>query len=305
MLQVPGINSLMSPFHLLKFLIIFLLPLHSSFATTIVRHIQPVSDKDSRNHYFVEMLKLAMDKTTETHGPYKLAQVRVKMNQSRAIALLTSNTILDVVWTMTSSERESLMRPVRVPLLKGLLGHRIFIIRQGEEQRFASITDFHALQTLTAGQGHDWPDTHILRANGITVKDAADYEGLFFMLANNRFDYFPRGANEPYSEVAARPDLNLMVEENLLIRYPAPIFFFTNDKNQHLAERLQTGLSLATEDGSFNNLFYNHPSTKKIFSQAQMENRRIFELSNPLLTKETKAILKSAALWYKPGDEDR
>ncbi|MCX4029761.1 hypothetical protein H0A36_18915 [Endozoicomonas sp. SM1973] len=64
------------------------------------------------------------------------------MTQSRAFLSLGRQ--LDVVWSMTSIERETLFTPVRIPLLKGLLGHRIFIIRNGEEQRFEGIVSFRA-----------------------------------------------------------------------------------------------------------------------------------------------------------------
>ncbi len=275
-----------------------------SFANElVVRHIKPISEKDHRNTYFVELLKLALEKTRDSHGGFVLEESELVMQQSRAIAFLAANRNLDVVWTMTSQEREKLLNPVRVPLLKGLLGHRIFIIRKGDQSRFAAIKDLTSLREMTAGQGHDWPDSHILRASGITVRVSSDYEGLFKMLASKRFDYFPRGVNEPFDEVASRSELELTVEPKLLIKYAAPIFFFTNAKNTQLAERLRLGLEKALDDGSFDKVLHHHPSTKLIFEQANIQDRRIFEIDNPLLTDETEQLRNQPRYWYVPGEE--
>jgi len=279
---------------------IFLLNFAVFAEVLTVRHIKPESKKDQRSAYFIALLNLALDKTEAEKGPYKSQKIKVIVKQSRALRLLSANKIVDVVWTMTSKKREKDLRPVRIPLLKGLLGHRIFIINKGDQARFAKVSDESDLKKLRAGQGHDWPDIEILKSNGITVFSSPSYEGLFRMLAKKRFDYFPRGLNEPFNEVEARPELNLMVEESLLIQYPAPIFFFTHKKNNRLAQRLEQGLRLAIEDGSFDGIFYNHPSNKKMFDQAKITERKIFRFDNPLLTEESAALLKEKELWYKP-----
>ncbi len=191
-----------------------------------IRHIQPTSTRDTRNQYFIELLNLALSKTVESHGPYNLVPALSKMTQSRAFPSLGRQ--LDVVCSMTSIERETLFTPIRIPLLKGLLGHRIFIIRNREEKRFEDINSLEQLREFVAGQGHDWPDTQILRSNGLKVQTSTSYESLFMMLKKRRFDYFPRGVNEPFEELATRPEFDLTVEPHLLIRYPAPIFYFTS-----------------------------------------------------------------------------
>jgi hypothetical protein len=55
---------------------------------------------------------------------------------------------------------------------------------------------------------------------------------------------------------------------------------------------------MAIEDGSFDRFFYNHPDIKNVLTRADLKNRRIFELKNPVLPKDTP--LNDKRLWYTP-----
>ncbi|KZM44337.1 hypothetical protein OA92_06620 [Marinomonas sp. SBI22] len=260
-------------------------------------HIRPHDENDVRNAYFIDVLKLALSKTEERYGRFELNKADIEMNQLRALKNLENKNNIDVVWTMTSIEREELLEPIRIPLLKGLLGYRVFIIRKGTQPSFSAVESLSQLKALSAGQGADWPDTSILKANGLTVVEASGYSILFSMLERERFDYFPRGVNEPWAEVSAHADKGLEVEKTLILQYPAPIYFFVNKDNQALAERIELGLRRAIEDGSFDIIFRNHPANKEIFNLAEIEKRRIFKLANPFLPEKTP--INDESLWYQ------
>lgn len=268
-------------------------------ASLSITHIRPYDDQDARNAYFIDVLKLALAKTEPLYGKFELQTSKIKMNQARALKNLETNKGIDVVWTMTSIERENLLQPIRIPLLKGLLGYRIFIIRKGTQKSFSSVESVAQLKVLKAGQGADWPDTRILKANGLNVIEASEYPILFTMLARKRFDYFPRGVNEPWAEIKAHTNKGLEVEKNIILQYPAPIYFFVHKDNLLLAERIETGLRMAIEDGSFDLIFRNHPANKAIFKLADIPNRRIFKLDNPFLPSQTP--IDDKVLWYQ-GD---
>lgn len=263
---------------------------------TVIRHIRPESDRDPRNRYFLDLLTLALNHTVRRDGPFRLEPVAVPIPQSRAIAELAAGKQLDVVWTMATRERESVLLPVRIPLLKGLMGYRIFIVRAGDEPRFAGIHDIAGLGRLVAVQGHDWPDADILAANGLPVVRSESYEGLFGMLALGRADYFPRALNEPWSELAALHHQGLAVEPRLLLRYTADNYFFVNPHNTALAERIERGLRAAMADGSFERLFRRHPANATAFAKANLAARRIIDLHNPLLSPQTP--LHDKSLWF-------
>lgn len=206
---------------------------------------------------------------------------------------------LDVVWSMTSITREQQpnYHPIRIPLLKGLLGHRIFIIREEDKALFSQIKTLEKLRQFTAGQGDSWPDYYILKNNNISVVGSSSYEGLFKMLERKRFDYFPRGVMEPWVELETRSNTSLVVDKHLMLYYPTAFFYFVHKDNHTLFKRIEQGLTLAIKDGSFDTLLNQHPYTRTVFQNAAIETRRIFHLKTKL-SPQTQAILNNPDLWF-------
>ncbi|MEE4249168.1 MAG: hypothetical protein V2I38_01110 [Alcanivoracaceae bacterium] len=266
-------------------------------AEMVIRHLGGESANDARNEYFIAVLTLALEKTAE-QGDWRLEPAEHAVPQSTALQSLSNNEDIEVVWSMTSIEREQQNRAIRIPLMKGLMGYRLLIIRSEDQQWFRRLQTIDELRELRAGQGDDWPDTRILRANGLPVEGEEDYESLFSLLQQGRFDYLPRAINEPWEELAARPDMGLMVEEGLLLYYPTAEYFFVNKENTVLAERLEKGLRLAIKDGSFDKLFREHPVNANAFGKANLLRRRVIHLENPLLPADTPFADKQ--LWW-PG----
>jgi len=258
---------------------------NTSFAEDeiVVRHVSPEGKLDQRHTYFIALLSLALEKTRSQDGPFRLAMHEDKMTQARAILSVAQKYYLDIVWTMTSKDREHILQPIRIPLLKGLLGHRVFIIRQQDKERFAQIQTPNELKPLIAGQGHDWPDIKILKENGYNVMAVTIYDSLFSMLSLGRFDYSPRGVTEAWAEVDAHPEKELMVEETLLLKYPAPIYFFVHKNNTLLADRVERGLLISIADGSFDRLFHEYTINKTHFKLLNIKNRKTFNLTNPFI----------------------
>lgn len=268
-------------------------------ACNLLLHTGSESVKDQRSQYFIDVLRLALDKTPDLGECFTLKALQSPMYQARALKSLDKDYGVDIVWSMTSKERETKFLPIRIPLLKGLLGFRTFIIRRIDEEKFANIQSLKELQSLVIGQGRNWPDTKILRANNFSVVEGGSYDGLFKMLQLKRFDYFPRGVTEIWEELLAHQGKDLIMEQTLLLHYNAPIYFFVSKKNTALAERIERGLILAIKDGTFDTLFMNNSVYKKYFGQLRIESRRTIELNNPFLTAETP--LGNINLWYKPG----
>lgn len=259
----------------------------------VVRYPAPEGgDGDRRHQYFVALLELALSKTDSA---YALRSAPLVMRQGRALRQLRTGTDIDVVWTMTTAAREQGLRPVRVPLTKGLIGTRLLLVRAADAARFAGITEANALCALRAGQGHDWPDTRVLEANGYRVAGRASYEALFRMLIQGRIDYFPRSIEEIWSEAERYAGAGLVVEPTLVLRYPAAIYFFVAEANAALAQRIETGLRRALADGSFDALFEQHFGA--LLARAALESRTRFNLKNPLLPPQTP--LGQAGLWYQ------
>lgn len=241
----------------------------------------------------VELMKLGFSKSPQGQSIQFRSQ-RLNVNEARKVQMLHDG-LLDVIWTGTTAEYEQNLQAIRIPILKGMLGHRIFIIRSGEQARFSQIKSFAQLQKIPLGQGKFWGDTSVLKNAQMTVVDPVKYESLFHMLEGGRFDFFPRALHEPWSEVSSRQELNLTVEQNHLLIYPFALYFFVAKDNQTLAQQLSRGLMNAIEDGSYDSLFYNHPVIEETLARSALGERIVHRLENPNMSPETP--VSDSRLW--------
>lgn len=246
-------------------------------------------------HYLQALLQLAVE---HSGSDWEFVEAHDAMTQARVIRELAGCTgRVDLIWTMTSIEREGQMLPVRIPVDRGLIGHRIALVRRADADRWAGLTGLEQLRHCIAGQGHDWPDTDILRANGLPVQSASRYELLFDMLRRGRIDYFPRAVFEIDDELAGPLAQDLVVEPNLLIRYPAASYLFVRPDRPQLAADLERGLESALADGSFRRLFQHHFGD--LIARHRLAQRAVLSLHNPLLPPATP--LQRPALWMVAG----
>ncbi len=256
------------------------------------------SGADSRYNDLLEILKTALDKTAAEYGPYTLQPSASRMNEARALAeLLKPKGMVNIAWCGTSVQKERDYRPVRIPLRKGILGYRVALIDRKRQADIDMIRNLDDLRKMRIGQGIGWGDVAIYQANGIRVHTAG-YENLFRMVAANRFDLFPRGISEVFNEYAARHNAipDLAVEQNLLIYYPWPYYFFFNKSDRSLAKRVEAGIRKMIKDGSLDAIFMKY--NKVSISKAGLKSRRIIRLRNPDLPKDTP--LSDASLWFDP-----
>ena len=260
------------------------------WAKTVVVYPQ-AETMDARQDYPLKVLALAL---TKAGADFELQPSRRVMTQSRALVQLSQGTDVNVVWTMTSKEREDTFLPIRIPIDKGLLGWRIFLINRTKASQFAAVKTLDDLRKYEAGQGHDWPDTDILRASGLKVQGVVNYDSLFKMLQSGRIDYFPRSVVEIGAEETRHPGMELLIEKTIILQYPTALYFFVNKDNAHLAHTVEAGLRAAIKDGSFDKLFAAEYGDD--IKRANLKGRTRFQLANPLLPQRTP--LQDKKLWF-------
>jgi hypothetical protein len=261
-------------------------------AAETIYYPRPESARDQRTAYPVKLLQLALRKA---NASYQLRPSELVMVQGRALLQIEGNSkYVHVAWSMTSKAREKQVMPIRIPIDKGLLGWRLGMVTKANRDLFAHVASAADLAAFSAASGHDWPDTAILRSNGLGVVDTDKYELLFRMLENGKVAYFPRAVTEIWTELAARKSNGLVVADHLLIYYPAPNYFFVNKHNTKLAAAITLGLERAIADGSFEHLFLQHFGAD--IERVDFARRRVLVLSNPSLPEETP--LDRAALWF-------
>ncbi len=270
----------------------------NSVAKDVVRYVYSEMYPDAKQNYFIDVLTLALETTKAEFGDYILKGVAIEMPQERTSRMLERDEHINLTWRMTSKDLEQKLQAIYVPLLKGIMGYRIFIIRKGEQHFFPKTMTLQQLKKIHVGQGLNWPDSQILQDNGYNLSRASSVH-LLEMLINKRFDYFPRALHEPWAEINESNNNQFVVEQNFVLKYPSPIYFFVNKNNIKLANRLQKGLTQLVKSGEFDHFFATHPITSNILTKSNLKERTVFELTNQLMSEKTRKITQDSSLWLK------
>lgn len=278
---------------------ILLIGVHTFAATPKNRHEIVYNKPAVGRAYMQDLLKLALDYSGK---PYTYTTTDETYSRPRQMESV-KNGSLSLMWGGTSDQMESDFIPVRIDAYRGLMSHRVFIIRRGDQARFDNIQTLDDLRTITFGQGRSWQDANIMEQAGLTVVKTTKKNGLFYMLDGDRFDAFPRGANEAWNELAAFADLPLEVEKNLVLVYPLPTYFFVHRGYPDLAADIEAGLEAAIADGSFDRYFYASKEVKDVIQIADLPNRRAIHIANPFLPAATPLDRKE--LWLSIEDLKR
>lgn len=274
------------------FFVLLLASFNNFAASWQINYPRPLSENDRRADYPLKLLALALD---QTGVKYQLVASERIMPQGKALQRLMDNREVNVVWSMTDEQREEQLLPIRIPIYKGLIGWRIFIIRKDMDSRFKYIQNLEQLLKLDPIQGSDWPDTKILQTNGFDTMTAASHDTLFTMLENAQGDFFPRSVVEIWGEMASNnPKNEFEIEPKLGVRYPAAMYYFVNKNSVPLANLISVGLEKAIENGKFNQLFLEEH--QQYLDQSELDKRTFYQLQNTYLPIKTPLHRKE--LWF-------
>lgn len=251
--------------------------------------------------YVVPLLELALSKQSR---PFNISfpEGTKNLTGSQVMEKLAdpADTEFNLYAGGTSKAYEKIAIPIRVPLMRGLLGARIIAIPAGTQPKFAKVRTIRDLQNMTFLQGIGWGDVAILEGAGLTVETARK-DRLYGLLSKYQGDAFPRGAVEILPEKEQHSDLTYDIEDEIVLVYDRfPFIFFTGKHDADLAKAITNGLEAAYADGSFIRFFRTHPMIQKAFSVLHLDDRRPIRVENPNLTPEMAAI--PTHYWhYFPG----
>ncbi|HJV89206.1 MAG TPA: hypothetical protein VJ623_02785 [Holophagaceae bacterium] len=265
-------------------------------------HPAPESPLDVRYQYQWEILRTALERTRRTWGPFTLEPGPLMSEKRQVVALRSGSGPLTVIYLDTTPELERTLTPVRIPVDKDLGGYRVFLIRKADQPRFDPdrIRTLDDLRTFTIGLGLGWIDVDIMRRAGFKVVTGSDYEGLFTMLANRRFDIFLRASVEILDEVAQRRTTlpTVAIEAHFLLYYPLPRYFWfaPGPEGERLAARAREGMMAMIEDGTYDRIFWKRQ--KDTIERLHLRDRKMFRIDNPFLVPETP--FADRRLWFDP-----
>ena len=240
------------------------------------------------------LLTLALEKTPE-YGPYQIVR-SIEMGQGRALHELMRNSsdVITVANVAATLDREDDLVAIPIPIDSGLLGLRVCLVTPANRDLFEgvdSVAEFRQ-RGLRVGQGVHWPDTGILQANGVEVITHPQFEILFRMLINDRFECFARGVSEVLYDLEQQHPDEFVIEPHLLIAYPFPSYFFVSRADHETGQRIQLGMERAIEDGSFSAFlddFYARP-----VRELGLDQRQVLTLENPFLSEESAKVVSRA-----------
>ena len=285
-------------------LVTLVCPPIASAAPMRLVHRGPESDTDARRQYDWVLLRIVLDKTRERAGPFELVESPVPMNSARALTeMIDPKGKINIFTRGTSITLEQQLRPIRIPIERGIRGYRLFLIRDKDQPRFSGISDRAGLGRFVYGLGKTWVDVDVMENAGLHVEQSSAYASLFPMLVAGRFDAFPRGLDEIYSEYELYRNTlpTLAVEQDVALYYPLPRYFFVrrDAEGEQLARRIEAGLELMVRDGSLKALFWRFHGD--FIRRAKLDRRHLVRLSNPKLPPGTP--LNRSELWFDPATE--
>lgn len=269
-------------------------------------HPPPEAAGDERHLYYWQLLEAALSSNRQQFGDYTVTVFNTPMTFQRATAEVESGTgRVNIVSRATNLDLEKRLRPIRIPLDKGLLGVRMFLVMPETQARLDKVSTLDELRRFTIGQSAAWSDVRILQESGFKLVLTGTYPPLFGMLGAGRFDLFSRGAIEIQSEWNTNRENvpGLMIERKFLLYYPMPRYFFVprTIDGERMAVRIEDGLQRLRRSGEFERRY--QAWKKLVLKDIPLGGRTIFRLPNPELSPE--APLSDKYWWDDLASETR
>jgi hypothetical protein len=263
-------------------------------------HNAPETAGDQRYAYHWRVLRAALEITRGKYGDYRLEPGLPMSEKLQVVEMQRPHGSLNTLVLDATQALEETLTPVKIPVDKGLLGYRVFLIRAEDQPRFAGVQSLEQLRQLRFGQQREWSDVAVYQAAGLPVVTGSSYEGLFHMLMLRRFDAFGRGVSEVSGELThwRKQYPQMAIESELLLYYPLPVYFWfaRTDEGRLRAQRVEEGMLALIADGTLDRLFAEEYAAT--IEQLGLERRRMLMIANPHLSSNHP--FDQAAYWFTP-----
>lgn len=278
--------------YLSKLLLILLLSSAESFS----KETAIVWNRAAEFKHFTELLNRAFEVTGKDYGDIDIVLSK-NYEQTVIGEAMLSGSKVDIATFPPNSWREKNLIPIYIPLSRGMLGMRVCVVHKHYTSKLQNINSLSALKKsgVTFLSGSAWPDTEILRRQGLKVKTSGVYKDLFGMLTGGEFRCFSRSLDEIEFEMNNIDKFSLVVDSNILMLYSLPTMIFVSPDRPRLAQRVQVGLEKMISDGSFHKLFWKN--YKETFKKYSVANRKIIQIPNDMLSDKVKDMIKREDLW--------
>ena len=248
----------------------------------------------ARQDYELALLDACLKVTQAQQGPYCVLADKTDYPESQDEGNVFES-VCDVLVTVAGNvkfkDKQKIV--IQQPLAKGLLGHRLLIVRNESLPMFKLLQELKDLQSLSIGIPATWADAELFRQNGFQVIERGTLADIFIRLQNKEFDFIALGANEIEAVFAGQvpPLKDVSIETSMMIYYPFPLVFYVHADKPALALRIENGLRILMQNGLYESLFRDHHGD--VVKRLNLKKRKIFKLQNGLLPKDMRNISAS------------
>lgn len=255
----------------------------SAISDTVFTYREKESPNDTRYEYDRRLIELALQKTEDKYGSFKLIPSNPGSNEKRVILEALTNKHEN--YFFKSSLNPELFKDldyIPFPIDLGIVGYRVAFTSKKTNKKLKQVKTLDDLKKFSILQGLGWLDVEILEHHGFDLIFSSHYETMFKMVARDRGHLFLRGINEVLDEWHAHKHIkNLVLDDSILIHYPLPRFLFTNKANKEAIKRIHEGILIAYRDGSYHELWQEKYQASIDFSN--LKKRNVFKIENPII----------------------
>ncbi|MDC8832214.1 hypothetical protein [Alteromonas gilva] len=249
------------------------------------------------NSFLQQQLNDVLSATEDDYPSVRTIPVKIDVAEERHLRNLNLG-ITDVVWALCSEERNREYTPIAVPLMAGLFGYRLNVVRNNDP-RFDALSTLEPLQNMIAAQAGRWLDAGILRHNGITVLDTGRYAG-YRAIHRSLADFYPRSVTEIEYEIAGVGLDSVQIAPLHALHYPMVYVLYVSKTNHQLAKRLRSGFQRIIDSGRYTELLQQQPWYQS--SRQLMAGRALIRLTNPNNMGECATALRDySQILYTPA----
>lgn len=266
---------------LIRITIIFCLSLlsYKSYSIDIVKIKDQQLSKNKAAHN-IAVIQRALEITEPNYGPFMLETVNIRMTPEREIRIVEEGDIVNVTITPANQYWDTYLTPIKVPIRLGLLSYRLLLINKVDLPKFEQIATINEIKQTTVGLLHNWKTAGIYKENKISMMKSYNYEGLFLMLNNQRFDYIPRAIYEVYDELEAQESIlkDIVVEPTIALFIPTKTYLYVSPKNKRLVKRLQSGLHELVTSGELKEILHKYYASD--IKRAKLNKRKMITIES-------------------------
>jgi ABC-type amino acid transport substrate-binding protein len=252
-----------------------------------------VYNRNLDNPFIKESIENLTQLSANSHGAY-IINASTDMEHGEAFEALANGKI-DIMVTSPTAQREAKAKIVYLPLDRGLLGFRVCLTNTDSRNLNRVRTQRQFIRNkFSVGLGRSWPDYDIYKDSGFDIVASSQYEMLFKMLDQQKFDCLSRSIVEVGQELDKFKNYGFAVDSNIMFIYPQADFIFVNPHKPELLKRFNTGYSMAVENNSYYEIFDKH-FAKKMKDHRVFERHMIF-IKNKAISPEALASINRYAI---------